>query len=158
MLAPSVLRNHSRFRFHHDDPCLESRAEDIVAACQEGFGAHIDILLNIPTLSSMASLNNGLWRQDWDQTIAQTLTAPALLCGAVVEVFQAQQDGGTIVNVFRRPRMGASVATPASAASTHGLIGLTKDIAVRFRSSSIRCNAVYFDGMHSPKRPIGLSH
>ncbi|KAL4861922.1 hypothetical protein BDV12DRAFT_179647 [Aspergillus spectabilis] len=57
MPAPCVLRNHSRFRFHRDDPCLEGRAEDIIAACQEGFGAHIDLLLNIPTLSSTASLN-----------------------------------------------------------------------------------------------------
>jgi NAD(P)-dependent dehydrogenase (short-subunit alcohol dehydrogenase family) len=147
VFPPSVLCNHSRFRFYHDDLGLAGRAQDIVLACQDAFCGRIDILLNIQTLSHTEHDGNTLEPRAWDQDIAQNLRAPALLSAATIKILQSQKTGGSIVNVFGQPQMGAVTYSTTSAVRSQGLVGLTKDIAMRFKASAIRCNAVCFDGI-----------
>jgi NAD(P)-dependent dehydrogenase (short-subunit alcohol dehydrogenase family) len=110
--------------------------------------------------------------------MAVNVTAPVKLMREIVPVMRAQQHG-VIVNMASRAGLSGAAAGVAYTASTcppfgspcgdcltdilcsspccelgkHALIGVTKNVAWRFRDDNIRCNAVCPGGMlrlHGP--------
>ena len=78
---------------------------------------------------------------NWDRIIAVNLTGVLHGCKHGVQAMEGQEGGGAIVNI-------ASIAgltggwTPSYTASKHGVVGLTRDFAMRHASTPIRVNAV----------------
>lgn len=77
----------------------------------------------------------------WARVFAVNLDAPMRLCRAVLPLMLANKHG-SIVNVSSEASLRAGAAGAAYTSSKHALNGLTKSIAVFYRSQGVRANAV----------------
>ncbi|EMR89352.1 hypothetical protein ACHAP3_007632 [Botrytis cinerea] len=101
----------------------------------------IDVLANIAgVMDSMASADK-VTDDDWDRIIAINLTAPTKLIRAVLPFMRAKKNGA-IINLCSKAALSGAAAGVAYTASKHGLLGVTKNTAFRFRDEGIRCNAI----------------
>jgi NAD(P)-dependent dehydrogenase (short-subunit alcohol dehydrogenase family) len=73
--------------------------------------------------------------------IRVNLTAPFLLTRAALPHMLAR-GGGAIVNTASEAALRGSAAGTAYTASKHGVVGLTKSVAVMYRNAGIRANAI----------------
>jgi NAD(P)-dependent dehydrogenase (short-subunit alcohol dehydrogenase family) len=111
----------------------------VMAATQERF-AHIDILVN------NAGISDHLWGaarvsdELWARVVAVNQTAPFRFAREALKYMTAQ-GFGIIINISS---IGGvySIAGAAYSASKMAVIGLTKNIAVQYAGTNIRCNAV----------------
>src|SRR3954452_11773926 len=113
--------------------------DTVIAATVERFGA-LDVLVNNaggapPSDSATASprFTAGI--------IALNLTAPIVFAQRANAVMQAQEHGGTIVNIASVSGVRASPSTLAYGAAKAGLLNATKTMAVEF-APKVRVNAV----------------
>jgi len=114
-----------------------------VADCVERFG-RLDVLANIAGFHRMrhtASMTD----QDWDDDLAVNLTAPFTLCRAALP--HLLETGGNIVNVSSIAGVEGEVYSAGYCAAKHGLVGLTRALAVEFTKERLRVNAVCPGGM-----------
>lgn len=77
----------------------------------------------------------------WDQVIAVNLSGVFYAARAQIPAM-IEAGGGAIVNMASAAGMKAVRGTSPYVASKHGLIGLTKNIAVEYAQQGIRANAV----------------
>jgi NAD(P)-dependent dehydrogenase (short-subunit alcohol dehydrogenase family) len=100
----------------------------------------VDILVNNAGLHASAPLH----RQDeatWDAILAVNLTAPMLLCRACLPHLY-QQGWGRIVNIASvAGKIGLKYGS-AYASSKHGLIGLTRSLALEGARKGVTVNAI----------------
>jgi meso-butanediol dehydrogenase / (S,S)-butanediol dehydrogenase / diacetyl reductase len=114
-----------------------------VADCVERFG-RLDVLANIAGFHKMrhtASMTD----EDWDVDLAVNLTAPFALCRAALPHLLAS--GGNIVNVSSIAGVEGEVYSAGYCAAKHGLVGLTRALAIEFTKEKLRVNAVCPGGM-----------
>ncbi len=111
----------------------------VIASCVERFG-RLDVLVNNaggspPADSATASprFTAGI--------IGLNLTAPIVFAQRANAVMQAQEHGGSIVNIASVSGVRASPATLAYGAAKAGLLNATKTMAVEF-APKVRVNAV----------------
>jgi 3-oxoacyl-[acyl-carrier protein] reductase len=80
--------------------------------------------------------------EQWNEVMAVNLTAPFLLCRAVLPMMR-ERKWGRIINVSSRGgRTASPVAAAHYAASKAGMIGLTRIVALEAASSNITANCV----------------
>lgn len=77
----------------------------------------------------------------WDAVIALNLTAPFLVTRAVLGQMLAR-DWGRIINIASVHGWVASVDKSAYVASKHGLMGLTRAVALETAATGVTCNAI----------------
>jgi NAD(P)-dependent dehydrogenase (short-subunit alcohol dehydrogenase family) len=78
---------------------------------------------------------------EWERVIRINLTAPFQLARAVLPHMLAR-GRGAIVNTASEAAIRGSAAGAAYTVSKHGIVGLTKSIAVMYRNAGIRANAI----------------
>lgn len=78
---------------------------------------------------------------EWERVLRVNLTAPFLLTRAVLPYMLAA-GRGAIVNTASEAGLRGSAAGAACTASQHGLVGLTKSLAVMYRRQGIRADAI----------------
>jgi 3-oxoacyl-[acyl-carrier protein] reductase len=101
----------------------------------------VDILVNNAGVSLPAAIDGPGYEDSWDATLAVNLTAYARLARACVD--DLRRDGeGRIVNVASSEALGATPYLSAYTASKHGVVGLTRGLAVELGRSGITVNAV----------------
>ncbi|MGW5106624.1 SDR family NAD(P)-dependent oxidoreductase [Nocardia sp. NPDC004123] len=118
----------------------------VVQACTERFGG-IDILVNAAgahTMRHTAEISD----EEWQYDLAVNLSAPFFLSRAALP--QLLERGGCIVNVASIAGLEGQAYSAGYCAAKHGLIGLTRAMALEFDSSAIRINAVCPGGMTTP--------
>ncbi|KAK6594764.1 short-chain dehydrogenase/reductase SDR [Botrytis cinerea] len=126
--------NQEMFQFHRGDLSKDGECEELVKICVARFGDTIDVLANIAgVIDSMASADK-VTDDDWDRIIAINLTAPTKLIRAVLPFMRAKK--------MVKAALSGAAAGVAYTASKHGLLGVTKNTAFRFRDEGIRCNAI----------------
>jgi 3-oxoacyl-[acyl-carrier protein] reductase len=115
----------------------------LVAGVVEAFGG-IDILINNAGVSIPASAGEASDEEfdaAWERTIAVNLTAQALLVRAALPYLR-QHGEGRVVNIASTEGIIATAGIPAYTASKHGVIGLTKSLAVELGRSGVNVNCI----------------
>jgi len=134
-------RDQERFHFHRADLTKEGECDNAVRICTAEFGQRIDVLANVAGVMDAFAAADTFTDQEWDRLISVNLTVPTKLIRAVLPFMKAKKNG-SIINVSSKAGLSGAAAGVAYTASKHGLLGVTKSTAWRFREEGIRCNAV----------------
>jgi NAD(P)-dependent dehydrogenase (short-subunit alcohol dehydrogenase family) len=106
----------------------------------ESFGT-VDVVVNNAGVVDGMHAAGDLPEADWERVLQVNLTAPFLLTKAALPHMLAQ-GRGAFVNVTSEAGLRGSAAGTAYTVSKHGLVGLTRSVAVQYRNAGIRCNAI----------------
>lgn len=120
---------------------------DAVAQCIEKFG-RLDALINVAGFHQMRHTVS-VTDEDWDKDLAVNLNGPFFLCRAALP--HLLEAGGNIVNVASIAGIEGEVYSAGYCAAKHGLVGLTRALAIEFTSERLRVNAVCPGGMLTPQ-------
>ncbi len=113
---------------------------DLVAKIRADVGP-IDILVNNAGISVGAPIDHDLWEKAWELTMAVNLTAQARLIRACA-VDLARNRDGRVVNIASTEGLGATSGGSPYTAAKHGVIGLTRSMAVELGPRGINVNAI----------------
>lgn len=120
---------------------------DAVEQCVRDFGG-LDILVNVAGRHQMRRTES-MTDDDWEQDLAVNLYGPFYLCRAALP--HLLQRGGNIVNVSSIAGVEGQAYSAGYCAAKHGLIGLTRALAVEYTADRLRVNAVCPGGMLTPQ-------
>lgn len=101
----------------------------------------IDILVNNAGVSIPAPVEMAGFEQAWERTFAVNLTAHVLLIRACLPHLKRNGDG-RIVNIASTEGLGATARISPYTSSKHGVIGLTRSLAVELGREGVTVNAV----------------
>ena len=128
-------------RVLHSDADM-TRPAEIVALVREAEAAfgRVDVLVNNAGVQHVAPIAE-FPDEQWDRIIAINLSAAFHATKAVLAGMQAR-GAGRIVNIASVHGLVASPFKGAYIAAKHGVIGLTKTVALEVATSGITCNAI----------------
>ncbi|MDA4108091.1 SDR family NAD(P)-dependent oxidoreductase [Mycolicibacterium holsaticum] len=130
-------------RYASVDVTSSSACRDAVTQCVEAFG-RLDVLVNVAGFHQMRH-STAVTDEDWDRDLAVNLNGPFYLCRAALPYLL--ESGGNIVNVASIAGVEGEVYSAGYCAAKHGLVGLTRALAVEYTKERIRVNAVCPGGM-----------
>jgi NAD(P)-dependent dehydrogenase (short-subunit alcohol dehydrogenase family) len=108
------------------------------------FGA-LDIVVNNAAILRDALIFKAS-RDNWEQVIANNLTAPFALLAAATPLMREQQKNGRapgrIVNIVSSAGLFGNFGQSAYASAKAGLVGLTRVVAMDMARSKVACNAI----------------
>lgn len=120
---------------------------EAVERCVQRFG-RLNVLVNAAGFHRMRHTAQ-VTDDDWAYDLAANLSGPFYLCrSALPHLLQA---GGNIVNVASVAGVEGEVYSAGYCAAKHGLVGLTRALAVEFSRERLRVNAVCPGGMLTPQ-------
>lgn len=118
-----------------DKKALEAMVENTVKEL-----GGLDILVNNAGIQYVAPVME-FPDEKWDAILAINLTS-AFRLSKLALPYMMKADWGRIVNIASAHGMVASPFKSAYVAAKHGLVGLTKTVALEFAESNITCNVV----------------
>src|ERR1700748_836222 len=121
--------------------------KDAVEQCVREFGG-LDVLVNVAGKHQMPRTES-MTDDDWSEDLAVNLNGPFYLCRAALP--QLLERGGNIVNVASIAGVEGQAYSAGYCAAKHGLIGLTRALAVEYTADRLRVNAVCPGGMLTPQ-------
>ncbi len=133
-----------------DADAVARTVSDVVAR----FG-RLDILVNNAGISRPSPILPGLdlrhgeadpdggdpWPDAWARTLAVNLTGEANLIRACLPHL-LESDAGRIVNIASTEALGATGGMSPYTAAKHGVVGLTRSVAVELGRTSVTCNCI----------------
>jgi 3-oxoacyl-[acyl-carrier protein] reductase len=127
------------------DLAREPEIERLVQAVQARYG-RIDVLVNNAAIHPK---NKGdkfevedTSTEHWNEVLAVNMTAPFLLCRAILPIMR-KQNWGRIINISSRAgRTASAVSSACYSASKAGLIGFTRVLALEAASSNVTANCI----------------
>ncbi|BBZ45224.1 SDR family NAD(P)-dependent oxidoreductase [Mycobacterium parmense] len=120
---------------------------EAVQRCVREWGG-LDVLVNIAGRHQMRRTES-MTDDDWAQDLAVNLNGPFYLCRAALP--HLLERGGNIVNVSSIAGVEGQAYSAGYCAAKHGLIGLTRALAVEYTADRLRVNAVCPGGMLTPQ-------
>ncbi len=111
----------------------------MITAAEKELG-HVDIVVNNAGIQYTSPIEE-FPADKWDALLAINLSAPFHVIKAVLPAMKSRQ-WGRIINVASVHGLVASVNKAAYVAAKHGLIGLTKVVALETADTGITCNAI----------------
>ena len=112
----------------------------LIEAVVREFG-RIDILVNNAGIIRRAPAIE-FDSRDWHDVLNINLNALFFLSQAAARAFEAQGDGGKIVNIASLLSYQGGITVPAYTAAKHGVAGLTKALANEWAGRGINVNAI----------------
>ncbi|MEL7231188.1 MAG: SDR family NAD(P)-dependent oxidoreductase [Pseudomonadota bacterium] len=112
-----------------------------VNVCADRFGA-LDILINNAGFARLAHPSEDAYEDIWNASVAAMLTAHQRLIRAALPHLLKTETGGRIVNIASTEGLGATPGNGPYVAAKHGVIGLTRAMAVDLGRDGITCNAI----------------
>ena len=119
---------------------------EAVQQCVQRFG-RLDVLVNAAGFHQMRH-TTGVTDEEWAYDLAVNLSAPFYLCRAAIPHLL---DGGNIVNVASVAGVEGEVYSAGYCSAKHGLVGLTRALAVEYTRERLRVNVVCPGGMLTPQ-------
>lgn len=126
-----------------DSAAIAALVRDVVAR----FGG-IDVLVNNAGVSLPAPIDSDDFDQAWSRTLAVNLTAHAQLIRACLPHLKAQHSG-RVVNIASTEGLGATAFISPYTSSKHGVIGLTRSLAVELGAQGVTVNCVCPGPIHT---------
>ena len=128
-----------RAAYHEADMSKPAEVAALVLDAQRLFG-RVDILVNNAGIQHVAPIE--LFPADkWDLVLAINLTSSFHTIRAALPGMRSR-GWGRIINIASAHGLVASANKAAYVAAKHGLIGLTKTVALETAASGITCNAI----------------
>lgn len=126
-------------RYHGADMSKPAEIRELAAFAQSAFG-QIDVIVNNAGIQHVQIVED-FPDDKWDAIIAVNLSAAFHLIKHTVKEMRARQ-WGRIVNIASAHGLVASPYKSAYVAAKHGMVGLTKAVALEYAESGITCNAI----------------
>lgn len=124
------------------DMSKEADVAAMVKTATDTYGK-LDILVNNAGIMDNFKAVGNVSDELWQKVIAINLTGPFMASRAAIHVMENQDTGGVIINNASVGGLFGARGGAAYAASKHGLIGLTKNIAATYGTfGKIRANAI----------------
>ena len=116
---------------------------DLVERSVSSFGG-LDVLVNNAGVSGVSSVfsEDDAFSASWDRILAVNLSAQAHLVRAALPHLLEAPNGGRVINIASTEAFVATVGLAAYTASKHGVVGLTKSLAVELGPRGVTVNAV----------------
>ncbi len=114
--------------------------ERVVSEVAAEFGG-LDILVNNAGISRPAPVEAENFEVEWEHTIAVNLTAHARLIRASLPHLE-KEGTGRVINIASTEGVGAQPFVSAYTASKHGVVGLTRAMAVELGKRGVTFNCV----------------
>jgi 3-hydroxybutyrate dehydrogenase len=129
----------ARVLYHAADMTKPAEIADMVAYARRELG-RLDILVNNAGVQHVAPVDE-FPPEKWDQIIAINLSSAFHTIRAALPIMKAR-GRGRIVNIASAHGLVASPFKSAYVAAKHGILGLTKTVALEVAERGITCNAI----------------
>ena len=129
------------------DMSKPSQIGDMVKQCEKQFGS-VDILINNAGIQH-TSPTEEFPEDKWDAIIAINLSSAFHSAKAAIPLMR-EHGFGRIINIASVHGLVASKNKAAYVAAKHGIVGLTKVIALENAESNITCNAICPGWVYTP--------
>ncbi len=137
--ADMAARHGVKVLYHGADMTKGDEIAAMVAFARSELG-RLDILVNNAGVQFVAPVDE-FPTEKWDQIIAINLTSAFLATRAALPIMKAQQHG-RIVNIASAHGLVASPFKSAYVAAKHGVVGLTKTVALEVAQQGVTCTAI----------------
>lgn len=137
--ADMAARHGVTVEYENADLMKTAQVEALIARLVERHGA-VDILVNNAGIQYVAPVEN-FPPERWDAVIALNLSSAFHAIRCSLPGMRAR-NWGRIVNIASAHGLVASVEKAAYVAAKHGIIGLTKVVALETARTGITCNAI----------------
>jgi NAD(P)-dependent dehydrogenase (short-subunit alcohol dehydrogenase family) len=134
--------------FHAGDVRDESCHDTAVDRCLERFG-RLDAYVNNAGILGPEGPLHETSLEAWEEVNAVNMRGTFLGCRAAIRTMR-EAGGGAIVNVGSILSVTADPFLTSYTATKHGVLGLTRAIAVDYATAGIRCNCVLPGDMETP--------
>jgi 3-hydroxybutyrate dehydrogenase len=125
--------------YHGADMTKPEQIADLVHMAESMLGG-CDILVNNAGIQHVAPVED-FPPEKWEAVIAINLSAPFYAIRAAVPGMK-KKNWGRIINIASAHGLVASVQKAAYISAKHGLVGLTKTVALELAQTGITCNAI----------------
>ena len=128
-----------KVRYSGADMTKPAEIAAMVKQAEQEFGA-LDILVNNAGIQHVARIED-FPVEKWDAVIAINLSSSVHTIRAAVPGMKARKFG-RIINIASAHGLVASAEKAAYVAAKHGIVGLTKVVAIETANAGITCNAI----------------
>jgi NAD(P)-dependent dehydrogenase (short-subunit alcohol dehydrogenase family) len=122
--------------------------KDLVKAVVAQWGK-IDILINNAAISDNKTIFD-ITEEEWNKTLAVTLTGPFLMAKYIAEQMVQQGHGGKMINIASTSGFQGRASAIAYTSAKAGVLNLTRSMAVQLAPHGIRVNSVSPNKVGSP--------
>lgn len=128
-----------KVEYHGADMSKPAEIEDMMKSATAAFGG-VDVLVNNAGIQFVSNVED-FPTERWDAIIAINLSS-AFHTTRLALPYMQQQKWGRIINIASVHGLVASAGKSAYVAAKHGLIGLTKTVALETAKTGVTCNAI----------------
>lgn len=122
------------------DVTNQENIKEVIANVIKEFG-QLDILINNAGISIPTTIDDENYEESWDRTFNVLLKGQVNLIRAALP-FIRESDCGRIVNISSTEGLGATPRISPYTSAKHGVIGLTRSLAVELGSQGITVNCI----------------
>lgn len=137
--AEQLSRHGGRVGYHPADLSQPEQIEALFDYARREFG-RVDILINNAGIQHVAPVES-FPAERWDSIIALNLSA-VFHCTRLALPAMRAQDWGRIINIASVHGSVGSSGKAAYVAAKHGVLGLTKVVALETAQSGVTCNSI----------------
>lgn len=140
-ICASLERDYSiRAVFHVADMASSEQVVSLVKAAQDHGRGRLDILVNNAGYAIDAAIES-FTLEEWERMVAVNLTAPFIATRSALPAMR-EQNWGRIVNVASVHGLVGFPLRTGYCSTKHGLVGLTKVVALETAGTAVTCNVV----------------
>lgn len=139
-VADAIAKQHGvKTAYIKADMSKAAECRALIARAAETFGT-VDTLINNAGIQHVAPVED-FPAEKWDAIIAINLSSAFHTIAAAIPLMR-QAGGGRIVNIASAHGLVASPFKSAYVSAKHGIMGLTKTVALELAREKITCNAI----------------